>query len=116
MLEDCAGQPVNEGDFIVFATKTEAPGLKFGYIESIKEVQSKTVSHVGTFKEYKIKVNWTDAYGNPVNIIVFRKDDDGEYRYQDTGKRNYSILTANTYVGPDRTDFKQYRLMVMQPI
>lgn len=116
MLEDCAGQPVHEGDFIVFATKTEAPSLKFGYIESIKEVKSKTVSHIGTFKEYKIKVNWTDPYGNPVNKTVFRKDNDGEYRYQDTGKRNSSTLTATTYVGPDRTSLKEHRLMVMQPI
>ena len=109
-FKDRLGQPVYEGDFIIYVTKSEAPSLKFGYIEKIKET-SRNPNNNG-YVSYSVRVANTDPRGHKLNKKVFGIGPDGEYGYQDTDRLDISILTINMYPGRD----EEHRLMVTKPI
>jgi len=120
---DLVGRPVNEGDFVVYATKTEAPSLQFGWIEQIKvkEHERRDWRSDDTYVqfEYKIKIRHAEADGTRKNKTDFRQDPvTGEYGYQDTGVASTAWLTdvGHSKVGEVENIVNSSRLLVTQPI
>jgi hypothetical protein len=109
-MKDCIGNDIRIGDFVVYATKTEAPSLEFGYVIDIKE-KPQLPWHDGTPRppETRIKLQHADANGQTKNKTVWEYDRVTEKgHHKDTGKPSQSWLTEHWEASA--------RLMVTQPI
>jgi hypothetical protein len=120
---DLAGCPVAEGDFIIYATKTESPSLQFGWVEQISTKETTEHNHrhgtdYTSFK-YKVKVRHADINGVKRFKTVFDYDPiagTGEYKETDTPSAAWLTEHGHSEYegGPDIS--KTDRLMVTQPI
>ena len=103
MLTDRLGKPVNVGDFILYATKTEAPSIEFAWVVEIKDGvnQHRRSGH-------RVKIKHANPDGTLKTKQVFDYDpitEKGQYR--DTGKP--VTVTLSTYSSQD------FRMLVTQP-
>lgn len=102
-ITDRLGNFINEGDFILYATKTEAPSLQFAWVETIKQ---------GKHGDVAVKITHSEPNGTVKTKTVFDYDPiakTGENR--DTGKPSTSTLRVyGDGTNPDS------RLLAFKPI
>lgn len=107
-MKDVVGVDIHEGDFIIYATKSEAPSLQFAWVHEIKEVTKKSWND-HEYTEVKVKIHRAEKDGTRKNKIVsdyFPENPTGQqFVDRDTGTPDMVWLNGTT--GQD------HRLMVI---
>lgn len=101
MYKDVAGQSLDIGSFVVYATRTEGPNLQFGYIEEFKP----------SYNSHRVKLHRADANGrrkNKIESVYYPDNPSGQmFEHIDTGRPDTVWL--------DGSD-QDKRMLVIQPI